>query len=77
VFLLPESGMEGAIKAAERLRASVDSDVFTTTAGPLRISISVGAAMLVPPQNSFDQVLEEAGAALHAAKFAGKNRVAG
>jgi diguanylate cyclase (GGDEF)-like protein len=77
VFVLPESSMEGAIKAAERLRASVDAVVFTTTAGPLRISISVGAAMLVPPQNSFDQVLEQAGAALHAAKFAGKNRVAG
>jgi diguanylate cyclase (GGDEF)-like protein len=77
VFVLPESTMEGAIKVAERLRFSVDSDLFATTAEPLRISISIGAAVLTPPQSSFAQLLEQAGAALHAAKFAGKNRVAG
>lgn len=77
VIVLPETRMEGALQAAERLRVTVASEVFTTTAGVLEISISVGVAMLTPPQNSFEQVLEQAGAALHAAKFAGKNRVAG
>jgi PleD family two-component response regulator len=43
----------------------------------LNISISVGVAVLAPSQTTFEQVLEQAGVALHAAKFAGKNRVAG
>lgn len=77
VIVLPETPMEGAIQAAERLRFGVASEVFTTTAGAFEISISVGVAMLTPSQNSIEQVLEQAGAALHAAKFAGKNRVEG
>lgn len=77
VIVLPETPMEGAIQAAERLRFAVASEVFTTTAGAFEISISVGVAMLKPSQNSIEQVLEQAGVALHAAKFAGKNRVEG
>ena len=77
VIVLPETPMEAAIQAAERLRFSVASEVFTTKAGTFGISISVGVAILAPPQDSFEQVLEQAGAALHKAKLAGKNRVTG
>ena len=76
VIVLPETSMDGAVKIAEHLRLAVASDVFKTISGSLEISISIGVAMLVPSQNSFEQVLEQAGSALHAAKYAGKNRVA-
>jgi diguanylate cyclase (GGDEF)-like protein len=77
VVVMPETLLEGATQVAERLRRSVESETFMTTAGALNISISVGVALLAHPQTSFGQGLEQAGVALHAAKFAGKNRVAG
>jgi diguanylate cyclase (GGDEF)-like protein len=75
VVVLPEASLEGASEAAERIRLAIESEAFITTVGVLNVSISVGVAMLTTLQTSFEQVLEQAGVALHAAKFAGKNRV--
>jgi diguanylate cyclase (GGDEF)-like protein len=83
VFVLPDTALAGALQVGERLRAAVANQAFSTGSGDLQISVSVGVAALLlpgqsaPPQATFEQLLNQAGAALHAAKFAGKNRVAG
>jgi diguanylate cyclase (GGDEF)-like protein/PAS domain S-box-containing protein len=77
VFVLPDTPLAGALQAGERLRAAVGDTPFSTSAGEMKIAISVGAAFLQPPLLNFDQLIVQAGAAVHAAKFGGKNRVAG
>lgn len=71
--LLPDTSMETALVAAERLRAALDRSAQTGSAGAL-YTVSIGLAMLEPGEE-FDSLMQRADAALYAAKEAGRNRV--
>jgi diguanylate cyclase (GGDEF)-like protein len=81
--LLPETGLNDAVDAANRLREAVRAiHVLPSRDGlavPHTVSISVGVAEFVPPSEglaeTFDSVYERADKALYQAKASGRNAV--
>jgi diguanylate cyclase (GGDEF)-like protein len=77
LLLLPETGREGAISLAERIRALAAESRFRSK--PLfRYSVSIGVACRVPESatvDELDRVISDADAALYRAKEGGRNRV--
>jgi len=71
--LLPDTSMEAALVAAERLRTALDRPAPATGAGA-PYTVSIGLAMLEAGEE-FDSLMQRADAALYAAKEAGRNRV--
>jgi two-component system, cell cycle response regulator len=78
LLLLREQSLETATAAVERLRRAVEilAIPHTGRACQGKVTISAGIATLVPGEDSTDDVLREADAALYRAKAAGRNRVA-
>lgn len=79
VVLMPEQDIDGAARAAERIRAAVERlDLrYQTTAGPQVLTISAGVALLGRTAAlDADGALRAADAALYCAKGMGRNRVA-
>jgi diguanylate cyclase (GGDEF)-like protein len=74
MILLPETNLESARIVAERLRQTITKEPFTTEAGPLRITISIGIAEATKLE-SLSKLIERADAALYEAKRAGRNCV--
>jgi diguanylate cyclase (GGDEF)-like protein len=78
VVLMPEQPLEGAARAAERIRRAVE-DLrlhFPTPSGPQVLTISAGIAQLGrSAAHDEDEVLRAADAALYRAKGAGHNWV--
>jgi diguanylate cyclase (GGDEF)-like protein len=72
-LLLPEAGADNTLP--ERLRAAVADEPVTTRSGPVRVTISVGQAVLQPTDTTVDALLARADEALSAAKRQGRNRV--
>jgi diguanylate cyclase (GGDEF)-like protein len=73
--LLPETGREGAIDVAERLREAVARAQVEREQGvPLRVTISIGVSARAGNVN-LDTLMSQADAALYDAKHAGRNRV--
>jgi diguanylate cyclase (GGDEF)-like protein len=76
VIVLPDTGWQGALTFAERLRRRVDDFTFGPPGTPLSATISVGVALArVNDPISSDMLIKEADAALYKAKTAGRNRV--
>jgi diguanylate cyclase (GGDEF)-like protein len=76
VVLLPDTGWDGAVTFAERLRARVDEYVFGPAAAPMAITVSVGVAVArATDPVSPDHLLEQADRTLYQAKSEGRNRV--
>lgn len=81
-ILLPETGLEEAVQAAERIRVVVQDLVVRTDEGqPIRCTASLGVASLQDDEqddqdDGVEAVLHRADRALYAAKDAGRNRVA-
>ena len=74
VALLPETGIEDALYAAERLRATVESMEIVAGKTPLSVTISLGVAQWEGAEN-LEGLLGRADAALYRAKETGRNRV--
>ncbi|MBI3704911.1 MAG: diguanylate cyclase [Rhizobiales bacterium] len=76
--LLPGADLDGAILVAERLRRGVENLLMAHAGAPWGfVSISIGAAFVLPSeQDSPQDLTESADAALYAAKRNGRNRVA-
>jgi len=76
--LLPETGPEGAIVVAERLRAAIETVSIDIESGrTLSITASVGVASLAETDPTrIDGLIGRADRALYQAKRAGRNRVA-
>jgi diguanylate cyclase (GGDEF)-like protein len=76
VIVLPDTGWQGALTFAERLRRRVDDFTFGPPGTPMRLTISVGVALGrgSDPITS-DMLLKDADTALYKAKTAGRNRV--
>lgn len=74
--VLPESDNNAAIHTAERLRASVEALEFPFEDGTtLKITTSVGIAILASVGETLDSLLARADTALYTAKGEGRNRV--
>jgi diguanylate cyclase (GGDEF)-like protein len=72
--LLPEQDFSGAHAMAENLRALVAGLDTSDIAPGLRVTASLGLAVLRPGEDR-DSLLRRADAALYAAKNAGRDRV--
>lgn len=76
-MILPETGSQGAVRAAERLRTAVERHKFVDDTVSVAITISVGAATWrASDSREIPDLLVQADAALLEAKRAGRNRVA-
>jgi diguanylate cyclase (GGDEF)-like protein len=76
-LLLPEVDEEQARALGERLRRSIESKSFalSTSALPLRVSMSLGIACFPYDGRTLTELLQAADTAVYAAKNAGRNRV--
>jgi len=77
IALLPETTSHEAYEVAERLRRSVQDHPFSTSIGPLSITISLGVAGLdQASEASLDGLVKHADQAMYLAKDSGRNRSA-
>ena len=74
---LPETGSEGALELAERIRVRIEAEQvpFVGRDGTLRITASLGVATIPESASDVRALVAAADAALYAAKRGGKNRV--
>lgn len=72
LVLLPETGAEGALTIAEKIRAAVAEQDFP---GVKRVTISVGGACASSEDTNEDEAVRRADAALYEVKEHGRNRV--
>jgi diguanylate cyclase (GGDEF)-like protein len=77
VVALPETGSEGAVELAERIRVRLESEQIASVDGsePLRVTASFGTATMPDAAESVRALFESADEALYEAKRQGKNRV--
>jgi diguanylate cyclase (GGDEF)-like protein len=76
IVVLPDTGWEGALTFAERMRAKVDEHTFATATETMGITISVGVALhRGSDPMSPALLLQEADQSLYKAKTGGRNRV--
>lgn len=73
--LLPETDLAGAVEVAERVVASCRDMTVDTTAGPIRITCSIGVAV-VHARDTISAMLHRSDLAMLAAKRGGRDRVA-
>ena len=75
VVLWFDVGPGSALGLAERLRQSIEEQPFTTDAGPLTVSASLGVSSQAVAGEPLEALLRRADAALYEAKRAGRHRV--
>jgi diguanylate cyclase (GGDEF)-like protein/PAS domain S-box-containing protein len=75
-ILLPQTGLEKAVEAAERLRDIIGgTDVMLAAGLPLRFTVSIGVTLLKGNDVNIDMLLDQADKALYEAKQTGRNKV--
>ena len=76
VMLLPETPLDTAMAAAQRLGATLAETPIQTEKGPVPVTVSIGVAALLNGENlTLEVLLERADQAMYAAKQAGRNQV--
>ena len=75
VAILPETGCQGAAKAAENVRQAVEQREFRLDGQTGAITMSFGVAEFEPSMRESDELIRNADAALYRAKDKGRNRV--
>jgi diguanylate cyclase (GGDEF)-like protein/PAS domain S-box-containing protein len=76
VALLPETSLQYARQAAERLLIAISGRPFDTCGQSISLSISIGVAEIDPGCPNLEALLERADQALYKAKQSGRNGVA-
>jgi diguanylate cyclase (GGDEF)-like protein len=74
-IILPETSLEGALALAETLRQKVAEHLFVFQADSIRVTISIGAALLTDTDRAANELIKRADERLYAAKNSGRNRV--
>ncbi|GGY23014.1 hypothetical protein GCM10008098_15510 [Rhodanobacter panaciterrae] len=73
--VLPNTGADGSVLVAERLRGNVEALNMDDICPQLRVSVSVGISRIRPGETSADAMIRRADVALYRAKHGGNNRV--
>ncbi len=74
MVVAPETSLEGALVLAERIRASVERNIFTYNGEEIRVTVSAGFAVLEDESVAdYDQLKHVSAAALGEAKASGRN----
>ena len=76
VVILPETGKQGAVIAAERLRTEIGNYTFRLGGEKVHITMSFGVAELSPTDKDHTEIIKNADYAMYKAKNSGRNRVA-
>jgi diguanylate cyclase (GGDEF)-like protein len=76
VVMLPDTPPRGALEVAERIRHAIEETPFTTEAGRVPSTVSIGVASYPEDGRSMDALLARADRALYVAKEGGRNKVA-
>ncbi|MDC7238875.1 MAG: GGDEF domain-containing protein [Spirochaetales bacterium] len=71
--ILPETSVDNAITAAEKLRSAIQENSIVRTG--LEITVSIGVSEFKPVDNAVEDLIARADSALYKAKEAGRNRV--
>ncbi len=74
-LLLPNTGVAGAIRLAEKIRHAVASEPFRVEGAALNITVSVGVAAYPEHGSSGKDLVAAADGAMYRAKAGGRNRV--
>jgi diguanylate cyclase (GGDEF)-like protein len=74
-FMLPDTGIEGAIRAANDLRQKISELVVAAKGERIAVTVSIGVADLLPGDIGPVDCLRRAEAALTKAIYEGRNRV--
>ncbi|GAC1638828.1 MAG: hypothetical protein NVS4B8_05120 [Herpetosiphon sp.] len=76
-LVLPETGEEEALQIAERIRQAIEDAEFvvSTSAEPLKVTMSFGVAVFPHDATSASDLTQEADVAVYQAKLQGRNRV--
>jgi len=75
IVTLPDTGKDGVVKTAERIRESIENSAFKIGDLELKVTISLGAASLNDDVVTLSDVISNADKALYKAKQTGRNRV--
>jgi diguanylate cyclase (GGDEF)-like protein len=75
LVLLPETPAGGALDAAEKVRAAVESISLALDGKLVRTSVSIGVASYPADGSTLDLLLAHADRCMYQAKLAGRNRV--
>lgn len=73
--VLSETGIDGARRAAERMRQAVENEQVSLSGQPVSVTVSIGAAGVLDMKLPWLDVLQRADMALYRAKELGRNRV--
>lgn len=74
-IVLPETSLEGAAALGEMLRQKVAEHSFVFQADSIRVTISIGIALLTENDRQANDLIKRADERLYAAKNTGRNRV--
>jgi two-component system cell cycle response regulator len=74
LIVLPETGANGALQLAERLRLGLETSVAASLGLSTNVTASFGVASACANQTTPEDILEQADRALYRAKALGKNR---
>lgn len=75
VVVLPDASVEQAEQIAERMREAIEFTPASTSAGELRLTVSIGVSEAMDSSDSVTALLDRADAALYRAKASGRNAV--
>ena len=75
VILLPNTDARTAYDSAERIRKTVEENVFNTEGHSLKQTVSLGVSQLQPSMNTPKDFLEDADKKLYQSKQNGRNQV--
>jgi diguanylate cyclase (GGDEF)-like protein len=73
-LLMEETGAQGALLIAERIRKTVEAETFRTEIGSFKCTLSLGIATFPTDANQKSKLTECADQALYQAKRSGRNR---
>ncbi len=74
-IVMPETNLDGALVFAETLRQKVQEHPFVFQVDPIKVTISIGAALLSESDRNANELIKRADEHLYQAKQSGRNRV--
>jgi len=75
VIILPETSLDGATSLAENLRSRVEAHAFIFQGERIKVTISIGCALLADDDKTAAELVQRADEKLYEAKRSGRNRV--